>query len=240
MKYETIVEVIDSLIGETEPIADSAIDKERYDNLETLISVTSELLARIGEVSKSDLIAYRSAEKCIVRAQKALKGFTEDIKDELGDELPSISLSAADDTVFLSAADDIFLLSEDEWNQARKIPGVPATLPRGWWWLRSPGTSPYYASYVSDLGGIWSSGQAVQCADGGIRPAFRIASLARNDYQPGDKITVENKTVCTVIFKDVALADDIVCQHRFDPFNNNWETSKLKAFINSDEFLNML
>lgn len=79
MKYETIVEVIDRLIGETEPIADSAIDAERFDNLETLISVTSELLARIGEVSRSGLSAYCSAEKCIVRAQKALKGFAEDI-----------------------------------------------------------------------------------------------------------------------------------------------------------------
>lgn len=240
MNYNTIIEVLDKLIGETEPVADSAIDAERFDNLETLISVVSELLARIGEVSRSDLIAYRSAEKCIVRAQKALKGFAEAIKDELGDEPLSISLSAADDTVFLSAADDVFLLSEDEWNQVRKIPGVPAALPRGWWWLRSPGTSPYYASYVFDLGGIWSSGQAVQCADGGIRPAFRIASLARNNYQPGDKITVENKTVCTVISKDVALADDIVCQHRFDPDNNNWETSEIKTFINSDEFLTML
>lgn len=79
MKYETIVEVIDKLIGETEPIADSAIDAERFDNLETLISVTAELLARIGEVSRSDLMAYGSAEKCIVRAQKALKSFAEDI-----------------------------------------------------------------------------------------------------------------------------------------------------------------
>lgn len=79
MKYETIVEVIDKLIGETEPIADSAIDAQRFDNLETLISVTSELLARIGEVSRSDLRAYGSAEKCISRSKKALKGFAEDI-----------------------------------------------------------------------------------------------------------------------------------------------------------------
>lgn len=231
MNYETIVEVLDKLIGETKPIADSAIDKERYDNLETLISVTSELLARIGEVSKSDLTMYGSAEKCIVRAQKALKGFAEDIKDELGYEPLSISLSAAD---------DVFLLSDEEWNRARKIPGVPAVLPCGRWWLRSPGTSPYYASYVSDLGGIWSSGEPVQCVDGGVRPAFRIFHLSAKGYKPGDKITVGNKTVCTVISEDVALADDIVCQHRFDPFNNNWETSKIKAFINSDEFLNML
>lgn len=230
MNYNTIIEVLDKLIGETEPVADSAIDAERFDNLETLISVTSELLARIGEVSKSDLTMYGSAEKCIVRAQKALKGFAEDIKDELGDKPLAISLSAAD---------DVFLLSADEWEQAKNIPNVPIRAC-DWWWLRSPGINSTYAACVNYDGGIYDRGYYVGNISGCVCPAFRIFHLSAKGYKPGDKITVENKTVCTVISEDVALADNVICSHRFDPDNNNWETSELKAFINSDEFLAML
>lgn len=227
MNYNTIIEVLDELIGETEPVADSAIDAERFDNLETLISVTSELLARIGEVSKSDLTMYGSAEKCITRAQKALKGFAEDIKDELGDELPSISLSAAD---------DVFLLSANEWEEAKKVIGVPVKQEKCWW-LRSPGSNSYCAADVCYDGSINYYGDNVDDTGGCVRPAFRIFHLW---YKPGDKIMVENKTVCTVISEGVALADKAVCSHRFDPDNNDWETSELQAFINSDEFIDML
>ena len=191
--------------------------------------MADELLARIGEVSRSDLIAYASAEKCIVRAKKALKGFAEDIKDKPGDEL----------SISLSAADDVFLLSAEEWEQAKNVPNVPIRA-RDWWWLRSPGTYSNYAASVYFGGDIDNYGRHVYRRDGCVRPAFRIFHLSAKGYKPGDKITVENKTVCTVISEDVALADDIVCQHRFDANSNEWETSELKAFINSDEFLNML
>ena len=83
MNYDIIAEVLDKLIGETEPVADSAVDKERLQNLETLIDVTTHCLERIFEVSRSDLSMYGSAEECINKARAALYAFDEDIKNEL-------------------------------------------------------------------------------------------------------------------------------------------------------------
>ena len=83
MNTDIITEVLDKLIGKTEPIADSAVDKERLKNLETLIDVTTHCLERIFEVSRSDLLMYGSAEECIEKARSALYAFAEDIKNEL-------------------------------------------------------------------------------------------------------------------------------------------------------------
>lgn len=137
----------------------------------------------------------------------------------------------------INEVSEVLLLSDKEWRQARNIPNVPIRA-RDWWWLRSPGDHSNYATGVSRDGGLFYYGGYVYRPGGCVRPAFRISHLS--GFKPGDKITVGNKTVCTVISEDVALADNIICRHRFDADNNNWETSELKTFINSDEFLIML
>ena len=47
----TIVEVTRNLIGETEPYGDSAIDRERTENLDKLIDVVEELVSDIEKVA---------------------------------------------------------------------------------------------------------------------------------------------------------------------------------------------
>lgn len=138
----------------------------------------------------------------------------------------------------INEVSEVLLLSEKEWHQARKIPGVPAVQPR-WWWLRSPGYFDKVVTYVGGDGYVRIFGLNVN-DEFGVRPAFHIPLLSQTAYKPGDKITVGTKTRCTVIEKDVILADNIICRHRFDPDNNDWETSELKAFINSENFFKML
>lgn len=133
---------------------------------------------------------------------------------------------------------EVFLLSDEEWVQAKKIPSVPVEQPR-WWWLRSCGANSDFVCCVDSDGGIHGH-FCIYYTWHNVRPAFRIASLAYHDFQPGDKILVGKKTVCTVITEEIALADNILSDHRFDPDNNDWETSEIKTFINSGEFLAML
>lgn len=132
--------------------------------------------------------------------------------------------------------DDIFLLSEVEWETiAAVVPNVPVE-QSSWWWLRSPGNYANDTAGVHHDGNIFNSGFYVNVSYGCVRPAFHIPHLTSNGYKPGDKITVGAKTVCTVVFENVALADSIICKHRFDQGSNNWKTSEIKQFINSDEF----
>lgn len=48
------------------------------------------------------------------------------------------------------------------------------------------------------------------------------------------------KLLCTVIDKDLVLADECVCYHRFNSRSNDWNTSELKAFIESEEFADQI
>ena len=133
--------------------------------------------------------------------------------------------------------EEVFLLSVEEWNNiVSSVPNIPVELDN-FWWLRSPGHTDYCAAYVGGIGYVDFFGRRVDL-EFGVRPAFRISHLS--GFKPGDKITVSTKTVCTVICNDTALADSIVCKHRFDPKSNNYNNSEIKAYINFDEFKNML
>lgn len=105
-----------------------------------------------------------------------------------------------------------------------------------WWWLQSPGDYQNYAVCVDDEGDIYKTGDYVQLDYTAVRPAFKINNL---ESETGDKVII-NKTMCTVVSKDLVLADCSICEHRFDKKSNNWETSELKAFIESDEFKAMI
>lgn len=120
----------------------------------------------------------------------------------------------------------ITLLTEE---QAEKLP--IEMLKRGCrWWLRSP-TNSRYAANVSRDG--WSNYcRNVNDAYIGVVPAFIIDNL-NTDF--GNKVYVD-KLQCTVVGENLVLADEVVCQHRYDENSSDWETSELKAFIESDEF----
>lgn len=138
----------------------------------------------------------------------------------------------------INEVSEVLLLSEKEWNQARKIPGVPAVQPR-WWWLRSPGYFDKVVTYVGGDGYVRIFGLNVT-REFGVRPAFHIPLLPQTAYKPGDKVTVGAKTRCTVIEKDVVLADSIICNHRFDDDSNVWIISELRKYINSEDFFKLL
>ena len=117
-----------------------------------------------------------------------------------------------------------------------------------WWWLRSPGYIQDYAAYVYIDGSVYYRGDYVRNVVGCVRPAFVIPGLDSKIYDKvhigGYRYTLDGDyiggCVCTVVDKDLVLADDVVCYHRFDAKSNDWNKSELKAFIESDEFLKKL
>lgn len=117
--------------------------------------------------------------------------------------------------------------------QAEKIP-TNILVCDNWCWLRSPGDDQYYAARVSDDGGIFGYGSYVDYDDGAVRPAFKITNF---NLEIGEKVFVENIS-CTAIDKNLILADGCACCYPFDTESNNWKTSKLKKFIESDYFWN--
>ena len=104
-----------------------------------------------------------------------------------------------------------------------------------WWWLRSPGSIQYDAAIVATDGSVYHGGDDVSNDLDCVRPAFVIPGLDSKIY---DQVHVGG-CVCTVVDKDLVLADDVVCYHRFDAKSNDWNKSELKAFIESDEFKRM-
>lgn len=105
-----------------------------------------------------------------------------------------------------------------------------------WWWLRSPGYFQDDAACVSGGGSVYYLGDDVNDVGVCVRPAFVIPGLDSKIY---DKVHV-GECVCTVVDKDLVLADDVVCYHRFDTDSNDWDKSELKAFIESNEFAKIL
>lgn len=73
MKSETILEVMHSLVGYTEPYGETDVDNVRYENQEKLIDLTTEVIKELIENSKYRYNYEHSAEKIGDRAYKALK-----------------------------------------------------------------------------------------------------------------------------------------------------------------------
>lgn len=132
----------------------------------------------------------------------------------------------------INEVDEITLLTVE---QAKEIPNY--ILACGdWWWLRSSNCCQYDAAVVYDGGDVKDGGDRVFDDYSTVRPVFRINNL---DSFLGDCVYI-NKTRCTVIDKNLALADYPICEHRFDLESNDWKTSELKKFINSKEFISLL
>lgn len=74
-----IKEVVDKLTGPIMPVADSAIDAERYKNLEEKILLADKLIDDIVFVSNEVNSSFSSKQKAGIRATRFL--------EELGDQL---------------------------------------------------------------------------------------------------------------------------------------------------------
>lgn len=130
------------------------------------------------------------------------------------------------------------LLSLESWeNTLATTPNVPVE-QHGVWWLCSPGCNKYFAAVVHPDGCARSNGYGITHVFG-IRPVFCIPYLKLNGYMPGDKVMVE-KTVCTVITNFHALADRVICRHRFGFGNNEYKSSEIREYIHSEEFWRLL
>lgn len=132
----------------------------------------------------------------------------------------------------ISEVDEITLLSIEE---AKKLPDHILCCGDKWW-LRSPGYYQYTAINVLNGGDVRETGSTVGDVNIHVRPAFRISNL---ESENGEPLKI-GKTWCIVIDKGLVLADYPVCKHRFDSKSNDWETSELRAFINSDKFKAMI
>ena len=63
-----------------------------------------------------------------------------------------------------------YAIANGAWTGSCKVDGAATC----WWWLRSPGYYQYRAAYVSNGGGVNSSGDNVNIDDYGVRPALWI------------------------------------------------------------------
>lgn len=80
MDSEEIIKVIDTLIGDIEPVADSAIDKEREENLGKYIDVLWHMYSEISHIaSRHKNSPYGSQKRLGELCDKTLK----QLKDEL-------------------------------------------------------------------------------------------------------------------------------------------------------------
>lgn len=82
----TILEVTRNLIGETEPYGDSAIDRERIENLDKLIYVVEELVFDIEKVAVNKDRHEGSMRMMGEKAHRTLKDLWSWIEAYLADE----------------------------------------------------------------------------------------------------------------------------------------------------------
>ena len=89
MDSETIIKVIDALVGSIEPYGSTDIDNERVENLQVLLEVMDEYIAEIDKVVK-----YRNRPEHSMREMGEmaydwfvdLKGYVDAFMEEYGDK----------------------------------------------------------------------------------------------------------------------------------------------------------
>lgn len=86
MTSDEICKLLDIFIGETEPWADSTVDAERYENLNTLIDICFWAIHRLYIVSKYRTSPYWSSKEIGEKAYSAmmdLKAQCEELESEV-------------------------------------------------------------------------------------------------------------------------------------------------------------
>jgi len=63
MEKETLLQVIYALIGEIEPVSESAIDWERLENVQLLISVVDEIHTKLSDIARININSPYASKK---------------------------------------------------------------------------------------------------------------------------------------------------------------------------------
>ena len=87
MNSETILEVINRLVGDIEPYGESHHDEIAYDNQEELIYIIQELIDALGANSRYKNRVQYSVKEIGERAYDSLKDLYDIIGDIINDEL---------------------------------------------------------------------------------------------------------------------------------------------------------
>ena len=136
---------------------------------------------------------------------------------------------------------EITLLSIEEYKQFQSI----VSLVECWrWWLRSPGRNQNNAACAYGGGVVCGYSDYVHKDNGCVRPALKL-NLEISDtlfwYKPekliGTKIEYGNyrwTVLDTSLGELYVLCDSIIARRRFDPESNNWATSELKQWLETE------
>ena len=119
--------------------------------------------------------------------------------------------------------DKIFLLSIGQYKKYEaNIPCIHCQ-----WWLRSPGNGSNYAADVRYDGSIDYYGYNVNGDGDAVRPALHLESPA---YKIGDRV-IEAGFPWIVIDEGIAIAEVPIAFRRFDPTDNDYDTSEIRQFL---------
>ena len=81
-----IVKVIDKLVGDIIPIADSSYDDKVYDHINLMGSIIDTLVCKVGNmVCENQNSRFASVEKCTSRAREILETIKVNINEYLED-----------------------------------------------------------------------------------------------------------------------------------------------------------
>ncbi len=137
--------------------------------------------------------------------------------------------------IFKEDIKDITLLSLEHFNDNKTL--IPAI--QAWWWLRTKGAYSNKAAYVFIDGDAYAAGYDVNKDRADVRPLFYINPQIAEKLKPGEKVEI-GKYTATVMIDRACLLDDCVCKHRFDEKSGSYESSEIKQFLESEEFIGMI
>ena len=130
----------------------------------------------------------------------------------------------------------VSLLTRDEYEEViSTIPGIPVEMPVGWW-LSTPHPLRNYPNRVAMVDHDGTVVYTLTSAHMAIRPVIKIKDFV---VTPGTKYQVGNMTY-TAIDKDKLLANFICETQLFDKHSNKFETSFIKRYIESQNFIKAL
>ena len=125
----------------------------------------------------------------------------------------------------------ITLLSLEEYTKYKDI--IPL-INDDWWWLKDD-------LFESDRAVLCISDFGVLCNDcvydNGVRPVLKTNLSNLNSLNPGNHIRIGSKSFTILSwdeFELVALCDELIATRQFDPDNNEWETSELKQWLETE------
>ena len=143
------------------------------DKAGTALVIADKTVCNRAYHSKSEAVTW---EKCALRSWLNGEYYNDTFSDEEKDAITETELDNPDNSEYKTKGgnktkDKVFLLSIDEAKRLFKDDKDRAT---GYlWWLRSPGSGPFYAARVYNDGEVYARGYDVYIRNG-VRPAFKI------------------------------------------------------------------